>query len=601
MFQSLEVLLLRLPLAPFRLREIACRHLHFRHANCDALYSLPPTAHKSRKLGLVKMPLSKTMTVAESEYEIQRKANIEKNKALLRELQLNAASAGLAPPKSRQPGSSAAANKKKPAPKKIKQEDITPRRTSSRLKGIEADSEVEKRKYEEEIEARVEADRIKRQRVSGPLAIGDILVNGHADNWNKSGNWIRNVKPANPYERTFDGKDVKATTSKELRELREKMSGLELWHDIEPSRIKITPERIYSMAFHPAEDKPLLFAGDKLGNLGLFDGSQDPAVKKENEADEDGEDDEDDFSPDITTFKQHTRTISAMYTTPVQPQHLYTASYDSSIRCLDLAKGVSVEVYAPADSSLDEPISGVSIPSTDPNMLYFSTLNGAFGMHDVRTEAKRKHGPTQLFDLSEKKIGGFSVHPLQPHFVATASLDRFLRIWDLRKITRNTDGASMPGLIAEHESRLSVSHAAFNAAGDVATSSYDDTIKVHHLAASFASVRTGATVSTWKAGDKLTDEQFEPTTIIPHNNQTGRWVTILRPHWQQQPTSVGGGAQRFAIGNMNRFVDVYTGDGEQIAQLGGEGITAVPAVSVFHPSVDWVAGGTASGKLCLWQ
>jgi len=88
---------------------------------------------------------------------------------------------------------------------------------------------------------------------------------------------------------------------------------------------------------------------------------------------------------------------------------------------------------------------------------------------------------------------------------------------------------------------------------------------------------------------------------VPHNNQTGRWVTILRPHWQAQPTDVGGAAQRFCIGNMNRFVDVYAGSGEQVAQLGGEGITAVPAVAVFHESVDWVAAGTASGKLALWM
>ena len=52
---------------------------------------------------------------------------------------------------------------------------------------------------------------------------------------------------------------------------------------------------------------------------------------------------------------------------------------------------------------------------------------------------------------------------------------------------------------------------------------------------------------------------------------------------------------------MNRFVDIYAGTGEQLAQLGGDGITAVPAVAVFHENVDWVAAGTASGKLCLWM
>ena len=73
----------------------------------------------------------------------------------------------------------------------------------------------------------------------------------------------------------------------------------------------------------------------------------------------------------------------------------------------------------------------------------------------------------------------------------------------------------------------------------------------------------------------------------------------LRAQWQEQPSD--SIVQRFCIGNMNRFVDVYTSDGDQIAQLGGEGITAVPAVARFHPSMDWVAGGTASGKLCLWM
>lgn len=52
---------------------------------------------------------------------------------------------------------------------------------------------------------------------------------------------------------------------------------------------------------------------------------------------------------------------------------------------------------------------------------------------------------------------------------------------------------------------------------------------------------------------------------------------------------------------MNRFVDIYDSQGQQLAQLGGDGITAVPAVAMFHESRDWVVGGTASGKVCLWM
>ena len=267
---------------------------------------------------------------------------------------------------------------------------------------------------------------------------------------------------------------------------------------------------------------------------------------------------------------------------PADGNSLYSSSYDSSIRKLDLQKGVAVEAYAPASVNDDLAISSISIPPTEPNLVFFSTLEGSLGRHDMRTPKD-----TEIWQLSDKKIGGFSLHPLYPYLAATASLDRTLKIWDLRKITDDGESA-MPHLITEHESRLSVSHASFSAAGHVATSSYDDTIKIYSF----------ADAGSWKAGHSIDSETLNPTATIRHNNQTGRWVTILKPRWQERPSD---GIQKFVIGNMNRFVDVYASSGEQLAQLGGDGISAVPAVTQFHPSQDWVAGGTASGKLCLWM
>jgi hypothetical protein len=72
----------------------------------------------------------------------------------------------------------------------------------------------------------------------------------------------------------------------------------------------------------------------------------------------------------------------------------------------------------------------------------------------------------------------------------------------------------------------------------------------------------------------------------------------LKPRWQLHPQD---GIQKFCIGNMNRFVDVYDNKGTQLAQLGGDTVTAVPAVVEMHPSMDWIGGATASGKLCLWM
>ena len=460
------------------------------------------------------------------EYEKQRQENIAQRNKLLKDLALDARAAGLGPKPVSKPAPKSNGTKKKAAPKKV--EDFGPRRTSSRLQGIVADSEVAKRKAEDEYVAVQEAVRIKRQRKTDDLNLGDVVVKGEA--WDQDRNPFVDImkRGANPYERTFGETEVKETSDKELRSLREQMSGLELYEGFTPNNIKITEERIYSLGFHPTSDKPLIFAGDKMGNLGLFDASQKESPKPKSETngngikqedtannedddDDDEDEDEDDAKPAITTFKTHTRTISAFQCSPKDPSHLYTASYDSSLRLLDLTKSTSVEIYGPEDASLDEPLSGVEMDPSNPHLLYFSRLDGAVGRIDTRAHPRT----TDVYELSEKKIGGFSLHPGQPHFIATASLDRYLRVWDLRKMSGKS-GSQLPALIGEHESRLSVSHAAFNSAGQVATASYDDTIKIHTLEG----------IGGFKPGQKIGDEGMEPSQIVRHNNQTGRWVTM---------------------------------------------------------------------------
>ncbi|KAJ5080828.1 hypothetical protein N7456_013538 [Penicillium angulare] len=512
-----------------------------------------------------------------SEIERQRQANIAEQNALLKELQLGQSGsfANVGTPKA----SSANKSKKKAPPKRVKEEDSpAPRRQSSRLQGLSADSEVAKRKADDHYEAAKEAERAKRVRRTGSFNQNDMFIAGQklsGDSLIGTDVIVKGV--AEPYIRTFGDDDIEKTTDKELKALREEMNGLELWDKWDPQRIKITPERVYTMTFHPSEAKPLIFAGDKMGHLGILDASQDKVETKTEDEDEDQEDPD----PELTTLKIHTRTISSMMVNPSKPMTLYTASYDSSIRELDLEKLVSLETYGPESTNIDEAISAIDMAPTDPNVLYWTTLNGGFGSYDVRTSKDT----ASSWQLSEKKIGGFTICPSSPNYFSTASLDRFLRVWDIRKLSRKE-----PVPVAEHESRLSVSHAAFNAAGQIATSSYDDTLKIYDLGAKG--------LSSWSKGHTLDDADFRPDTVVRHNCQTGRWVTILRPQWQLNPQSH---IQKFCIGNMNRFVDVYSAGGDQLAQLGGDGITAVPAVAVFHRSKNWVAGGTASGKLCLWM
>ncbi|TVY24693.1 DNA damage-binding protein [Lachnellula hyalina] len=507
-----------------------------------------------------------------SAFERMRLENMSANQEILKDMSDSAAK--LMPKPASRPKSKPTSARKKATP--IKREDARPTRTSSRLAGVEADSETAKRKAEVEFEFAKEQAKAKKQRISGDLNFSDIVVDGK--NFSKDEGFLPGImRGAKPNVRTFTEEDVKETTDEGLKALRENMGGLELYEAFEPNQIKITPERVYSLGFHPSQEKPLVFAGDKMGNVGIFDASQTPPEVK----DEDDEEEVDDSEPAITALKLHSRTITS-FVFPPDGNHVYSASYDSSVRKFDLQKGVAVEVFAPENPNEDLPISSIAIPYTDPNILIFSTLEGSVGRHDMRTP-----NSTEIWQLTEKKIGGFSCHPLHPHLLATGSLDRTLKIWDLRNIKGKGDD-KVPSLVGEHESRLSISHASWSAGGHVATSSYDDTIKIHSF----------TDAGSWKVGHDLDADAMEPTATIRHNNQTGRWVTILKPQWQERPED---GIQKFAIGNMNRFVDLFSADGEQLAQLGGDGITAVPAVAHFHPTKDWVAGGTASGKLCLWM
>ncbi|RMZ90789.1 hypothetical protein DV736_g1992, partial [Chaetothyriales sp. CBS 134916] len=527
------------------------------------------------------MAKAAAVPAAISDFEAQRLANIAERNALLKQLNLQSKAQVMVGKTQRRPHNQettkddSTSNKKRgstkggqqqPAAKRIKRERLEfsgPRRTSSRLAGIQAGSDQAEEADKALLAAAAEKEeqeriqRLRRQEdieFQGSLVLGtDVLLKGEKGK----------------YERTFDfDKSDDKNDDGDVKALRERMNKLALWDAFEPARLKVVPERIYAMLMHPTEAKPIVFAGDKA-------------------------------KPSITTIKPHTRTISAMHTHPSKPETVYTASYDSSIRATDLHKSLAVEIYGPVDPSQDEPLSGVDMADTDVNVVYFTTLNGSLGIHDTRTRA---HAAT-TYQLSDKKIGGFSLNPLAPHYLATASLDRTMKLWDLRKITVDDNSDRLPTLVAEHESRLSVSHAAFNAAGQVATSSYDDTVKIYSFGVTnyqaTKRLRESAAMTTWPAGRTVDEDLMKPEVVIRHNNQTGRWVTILRPQWQRHPTD---GIQKFVIGNMNRFVDVYAADGSQLAQLGDdEGqITAVPAVAVWHDRKEWVAGGNASGKVYLW-
>ncbi|KAI2627610.1 WD repeat-containing protein NCU09302/NCU11420 [Hypoxylon sp. NC1633] len=503
-----------------------------------------------------------------SSFEARRRANVVNNAKLLKDSAEHAA-------KMRR----AAAPRPKPAPsKKRKVPEPAPRtrvmatRQSARLAGAGNETSDDGIKLDD-IPAELKPPAPKRIRKSGDLQLSNLQVEGQR--WSSTGALASFVQGAQPGVRTFTEDDISDTADQKLMNLRREMNDLNLYGGWAPNDIKITPERVYALTFHPIQDKPIILAGDKKGTLGFFDASQNTPTESEEE--------EDNVPlPQVGAFEVHSRTISSIKVPAFDPNSVITSSYDSSIRCLDLQSQVSSQLWQPDDDDEDLGITCIDMSPESKDTIIFSTLEGSLGRLD-----RRAKGKAEMWSLCEQKIGGFSLNPLLPHLVATASLDRSLKVWDLRMI-KGKGELRLPSLLGEHQSRLSVSHASWSRGGYLATSSYDDTVKIYDMTEAIK----------WKPSKDLLKEEINPVHKIPHNNQTGRWVTILKPQWQTNPAD---GVEKFAIANMNRFVDIYDSEGKQLAQLDGDGITAVPAVAEFHPTSNWVAGGTGSGKLCLWM
>ncbi|KFH69858.1 hypothetical protein MVEG_04662 [Podila verticillata NRRL 6337] len=332
--------------------------------------------------------------------------------------------------------------------------------------------------------------------------------------------------------------------------------------------VKVCQGRIYCMAIHQNRDKILVCGGDIDGNLGFWDLDESQSDDYEPELEEE---------PNIYSYKAHSRSLSSMQYSPTDPTKLFSTSYDGSVRYLDLVKQQFLEAYVvPRD--VNEHLGSVSIDSTG-NHLWFADSDGGVSLKDVRTP---KDQLVYRKLLHEKKVGCVNVNPQYSHLIATSSLDRTMRIWDIRNFASHKDEEDEPlEELAQFPHRLSVTSAMWSPDGNsIASTSYDDYVRVFN---------------NFEPGLPIVKEIPEPIKI-PHNNQSGRWCTMLRAVWSHQ-------FNWFCIGNMNKSLDIYSrGTGDLMANLkDARVLTTVPAANAWHPSRTVLASGMANGKMVIWR
>ncbi|KAF9151397.1 hypothetical protein BG015_006730 [Linnemannia schmuckeri] len=330
--------------------------------------------------------------------------------------------------------------------------------------------------------------------------------------------------------------------------------------------LKVCQGRIYCMAIHENRDKVLVCGGDVDGNLGFWD-------LDESQADDYEPDEEEE--PNVYNYKAHSRTLSSMQYSPTEPNKLFSTSYDGSVRYLDLVQQKFLESYVVAPDASDH-LGSVSITSSG-QQLWFADVDGGVTLKDIRTP---KDEMVYRKILHEKKVGCVNVNPKYDNLIVTSSLDRTMKIWDIRTFGQYKEDEAIVEM-ASFEHRLSVTSAMWSPDGaSIASTSYDDNVRIFN--------NFEPSLPNFK-------EIPEPVRI-PHNNQSGRWVTMLRAVWSHQ-------FNWFSIGNMNKSVDIYSrGTGDLMANLSDRhNLTTVPAVNAWHPSRVLLASGMANGKMVIWR
>ncbi|KAF5330427.1 hypothetical protein D9619_005629 [Psilocybe cf. subviscida] len=562
-----------------------------------------------------------------SQYELEREANIAKNRALFEDLGLKQAVKDLGASKPAGQSRAKPVQPKTRVKREREETELAPRRQSRRLKLQHGDysnetpeerkireeeEEKERLKEEEERLEKEERARIAKRPRHETLNFNTLAETNSPQEISALSTTMAGVvqlksrKVGDPDAFAWrDDNKHKAP----VQEIREKVEDLKV-----VSRAKVTMNRIYCAAYHPDVQKDLLFFGDKHGQLGIWD-ARAPAEEEE----EDG-----DIAPEnkeggkYWRLQQHwpatpKSSISCIKVDPIDTHNIYTSSYDCTIRSLSFVSGTSKEIYATEDGVL---ITSIDLLPTGHEMWISDTAGGATHL-DLR-QAKFK---ARRYQLSDNKIGSISVNPTRTSFLLTASNSRFIKVWDARKLdgmpislldddaaegsSDGDDSAQGPldfdaaivneyldsdagkgGFRGEYRHDKSASSAYWDPRGrSIVSTSYDDSIRLWDI---------------WAPAFKNDERfpKFSPFSRIKHNCQTGKWLTILRAQWSQNPDVY----PHFTIANMNHSLDIISAKGDLITSLADPTmISAVQAVTCSHPTiVERAASGNASGRCILW-
>ena len=323
---------------------------------------------------------------------------------------------------------------------------------------------------------------------------------------------------------------------------------------VEKNVAKVTKAGTVHLSFMPGSSE-ILAAADKKGGVGIW-----RVNAEEREGACDG----------VHVFAPHAQYVSGLVWGERSNSQLVTASYDGSVRYLDVESGVFSLAYSDDDAEF-------SAMNMSEHVVYLGTNTGYLDAIDLRC-------PDVIHSLhaSLKKINTVDIDVRGTgHSLTCSSTDCTIKVFDTRKILKTTakpsaNSVTKPLLLGSHERACQGAYFAPDGSGRIVSTSFDDTVRV------------------WDSRNASGGVMSESLSI-KHDNNTGRWVFPFRAVWSADASSV-------LIGNMKRYLDVFSAMTGRLTCQGSEPelMTAIPSRNCVSDDGKRVAAATASGRLHVY-
>ncbi|KGL90135.1 WD repeat-containing protein 76, partial [Charadrius vociferus] len=299
---------------------------------------------------------------------------------------------------------------------------------------------------------------------------------------------------------------------------------------------KVVKYRVCSMAIHPSESIIFVAAGDKSGQIGLWNVN----CKSEEGA---------------PVFIPHSYSVSCMHFSPFNPAHLLSVS-NESLRCGDVTRAVFDEICRS-----EERLSSFDFLEDNASTAIVGHWDGNVAVVDRRTPGTSSELSA---DIGFKRTRTVHVHPVKKqYFVAAGAVD--VCIYDVRylKSNGNTPVSSLKG-------------------------------HTRSVASAYFSPVTGNRVVTVCADDKLSYIKVPSALSFLSVTLLCPVPAVPGAIWDPKQEDC------FVVGSMARprQIQVFQDTGKLLHSFYNlDCLSSVCSINVVHPSKNILVGGNSSGRL----